>query len=110
MAATETEAAVQFHTSLFQRAGISGALSARQAITRLFALAGVTINGPNRWDIQVRDERFFKRVLAAGSLGLGEAYMDGDWHALALDELFDRVISARLADRLGLTVPLALLI
>jgi cyclopropane-fatty-acyl-phospholipid synthase len=110
MAATETEAALQFRTSLFQRAGISGALSARQAITRLFALAGVTINGPHRWDIQVRDERFFKRVLAAGSLGLGEAYMDGDWHALALDELFDRVISARLADRLGLTVPLALLI
>jgi hypothetical protein len=41
---------------------------------------------------------------------LGEAYMDGDWDCPALDQLFDRVISARLSDRLGMTLPLALMI
>jgi len=110
MTSAESDADGRFRASLFQRAGFTRALSARQAVTSLFALAGVAIDGPNPWDIQVHNQRFFKRVLAAGSLGLGEAYMDGDWHAAALDQLFDRVISARLGDKLGLTVPLALLI
>ena len=29
--------------------------------------------------VDVRDERVFSRVLALGNLGLGEAYMDGDF-------------------------------
>jgi len=110
MATAESDATAPFRASLFQRAGISRAQSSKQAITRLFALAGVALNGPNPWDIQVHHERFYRRVLAAGSLGLGEAYLDGDWHASALDQLFDRVISARLGDKLGLTAPLAFLI
>jgi len=35
---------------------------------------------------------------------------NGDWHASALDQLFDRVISHDSADQLGLTAPLAFLI
>jgi len=110
MTTAEGDAPVRFRASFFQRAGFTRTLSAKQAVTSLFALAGVAINGTNPWDIQVHNERFFRRVLAAGSLGLGESYMDGDWHAAALDQLFDRVISARLSDKLGLTAPLALLI
>ena len=98
-----------FHASLFQRAGLSRAFSTRQTVAQLFALAGVSIDGPNSWDIQVHNDRFFARVLAGGSLGLGESYMDGDWDASRLDQLFDRVISARLSDKLGLTLPLAIL-
>jgi cyclopropane-fatty-acyl-phospholipid synthase len=29
--------------------------------------------------IAVHDERFFLRALLAGDVGIGEAYMDGDW-------------------------------
>ena len=29
--------------------------------------------------IAVHDERFFLRALLAGDVGVGEAYMDGDW-------------------------------
>src|SRR5690242_21426976 len=47
--------------------------------------------------------------IGGGSLGLGEAYMDGDWHADSIDQLFDRVISAKLSDKLGMTVPIAVL-
>lgn len=88
-----------------------GGVSTRraQAVHALFAKAGVTINGPHPWDIQLHNDRFYNRVLAQGSLGLGESYMDRDWDCAALDQFFDRVISARLSEKLGLTLPLALL-
>jgi cyclopropane-fatty-acyl-phospholipid synthase len=98
-----------FHASILKKAGIASSFSTRETVTGLFALAGILLDGPNPWDIHVHDERFFRRVLAGGSLGLGEAYMDGDWHARALDQLFDRIISAKLSDKLGVTVPIAVL-
>jgi cyclopropane-fatty-acyl-phospholipid synthase len=79
-------------------------------IASLFELADVAIGGTRPWDIQVNQDRFYRRVMAQGSLGLGESYMDGDWDCAALDQLFDRVISRRLSEELGLTVPLALLV
>ena len=53
--------------------------SLRVAIEELLAPADVRIDGTRPWDVRVRDERFFARVLAEGSLGLGESYMDGWW-------------------------------
>jgi cyclopropane-fatty-acyl-phospholipid synthase len=75
----------------------------------LFGMAGIVIDGSQPWDIQVHNERFYRRVMAGGSLGLGEAYMDGDWDCPSLDQFFDRVISARLSERLGPTFQLAML-
>jgi cyclopropane-fatty-acyl-phospholipid synthase len=86
-----------------------GSLHPRSAVEDLFALADVRFDGTRPWDISVHNDRLFRRILASGSLGFGEAYMDGDWDCVALDELFDRVISARLGDRLGMTLPLAML-
>ena len=40
---------------------------------------GIVPNGPNPWDLQVHNEKFWDRLLAEGSLGLGESYMDGWW-------------------------------
>ncbi len=65
----------------------------------LLALAGITINGPHPWDIQVHDDRLYGRVLAGGSLALGEAYMDRWWDCPRLDEFFARVLRARLDTR-----------
>jgi len=79
-------------------------------ITELFQLADVAIGGARPWDIQVHNDQFYRRMMAGGSLGLGESYMDGDWDCEALDQLFDRVISCRLGDALGMTLPLALLV
>src|SRR6476660_4574357 len=69
--------------------------NSQHAVTKLFARAGVAFDGRNAWDIRVHNDRLFSRILSHGSLGLGEAYMDGDWDCLALDELFDRLIRAR---------------
>jgi len=70
--------------------------SARDGIERLLAQADIEIGGGDPWDITVRDERLYARVLAGGSLALGESYMDGWWDCPALDELFCRVLGARL--------------
>lgn len=68
----------------------------KKLVEELLTLAGVTINGPQPWDIQVRDDRFYARVLRNKNLGLGEAYMDGWWDCPRLDEFFARILRARL--------------
>jgi cyclopropane-fatty-acyl-phospholipid synthase len=59
----------------------------------LFQGAGITLNGNEPWDIQVHDKRFFKRLLAGGSIALGESYMDGWWDVESLDEFFVRLFN-----------------
>lgn len=62
----------------------------------LLQTAGITLNGPHPWDPQIHDSRFEHRVLAQGSLGLGEGYMDGQWDCEQLDEMIARIIRADL--------------
>jgi cyclopropane-fatty-acyl-phospholipid synthase len=73
--------------------------AAREVVEQLLRTADIEIDGPDPWDIKVHDERFFARVLAGGTLGFGEAYMDGWWDCEALDEMCSRAISARLDER-----------
>jgi cyclopropane-fatty-acyl-phospholipid synthase len=87
-----------------------GRFGRKHRVAELFRLADIEIGGSRPWDIRIHQERFYQRVMAQGSLGLGEAYMDGDWECEALDQFFDRVIGHRLSDRLGFTLPLALLV
>lgn len=82
--------------------------SGRTLAETLLEGAGVTINGPDPWDIQVKDPRFFRRVLSQGELGLGESYMDGWWEVDDLAEFIARVLKARL-DRKIRRSPRALL-
>ncbi|HWA19388.1 MAG TPA: class I SAM-dependent methyltransferase, partial [Devosia sp.] len=72
-------------------------------ITGLLKDAGVTLNGSNPWDPQINDKRLWDRVFAEGSLGLGEAYMDGLWDVADMAEFFNRVLRARLAEKLRVT-------
>lgn len=71
-----------------------------RTIGELAEQAGILINGPNPWDIQVKDERVYSRVLREKSLGLGESYMDGWWDCERLDELVCRVLRSGLADKI----------
>jgi cyclopropane-fatty-acyl-phospholipid synthase len=74
-------------------------------MTKLLGLADIRINGARPWDIQVHDRRFFSRVLASGTLGFGESYMDGWWDCEALDEMCCRAIGARLEKRFEFRLP-----
>ncbi len=72
---------------------------ARTIVERLLSEADVTVDGAAPWDMAVRDDRLFQRVLRGGSLGLGESYVDGWWDCERLDEFFHRVLRARLDRR-----------
>ncbi|HVK72732.1 MAG TPA: cyclopropane fatty acyl phospholipid synthase [Kofleriaceae bacterium] len=75
------------------------ALDDRRAVelcTEALARAGITVGGDAPWDIKVNDERVWMRLLRDGSLGFGEAYMDGWWDSPAVDQMLDRVFRARL--------------
>jgi cyclopropane-fatty-acyl-phospholipid synthase len=65
-------------------------------VEALLEMAGVRIDGDRRFDIQVHNDDFYRRVLAGGSLALGESYMDGWWDCPALDRFFERIMAARL--------------
>jgi len=73
--------------------------AAARKITELLTFAGIGVNGPEPWDIQVHDERFFGRALGEGSIGVGESYVDGWWDVQALDEFFTRFRRADLASK-----------
>lgn len=62
------------------------------ALAALFENAGVTLNGNRPIDPKVLDERFYQRVLAGGSLALGESYMDGWWDVESLDGLICQIL------------------
>jgi len=59
-------------------------------VTDLLSRSNVSLDGSNPWDIHVHDDRFYDRVLSQGTLGVGEAYMDGWWDADNLDETLYR--------------------
>lgn len=58
--------------------------------------ADVKVNGDRPWDIELRSSNVPERVFSLGSVGLGEAYMDGQWSSDRLDEFFSRVLRAHL--------------
>ncbi len=64
----------------------------KEAAQELLAQRDIKINGHRPWDIQVHNEATYRRALSQGSLGLGEAYLDGWWDAEQLDEFFFRLV------------------
>lgn len=68
-------------------------------VRKLLDFAGVEINGKQPWDIQVHDDRLFKRVISEAELGLGEAYMDGWWDAGKVDEFIFKILRADLQNK-----------
>ncbi|MCG5542011.1 MULTISPECIES: cyclopropane fatty acyl phospholipid synthase [unclassified Halorhodospira] len=75
-------------------------MSAKQQVRELLSSADVELGGERPWDVQIHDERLYQRILAEGSLGAGEAYMDGWWDAERLDQLFFQVLRASLEHKL----------
>jgi len=64
---------------------------ARKFVEELAAEAGITINGNKPYDLTVKNDKFYQRLLTDGMLGVGESYMDDWWVSQALDELVDKV-------------------
>jgi cyclopropane-fatty-acyl-phospholipid synthase len=81
---------------------------ARATVEKLLASADIRLGGERPWDIRVRDERFFRRILTGGTVGFGESYMDGWWECDALDELCCRALRTRLEEQVHLDFHTAL--
>ena len=79
----------------------------KEKIQKLLDHAGIMIDGPNPWDIQVHNSNLYPRVLSRGSLGLGEAYMDGWWDVKELDQFFYKVLNAGLEKHISKKVVIA---
>jgi cyclopropane-fatty-acyl-phospholipid synthase len=77
------------------------ALTAHSRIESLLNFAGVRIDGDAPTDMRVNDARLYTRAIAHGSLGLGEAYMDGWWDADDLDGFLYRLLHAHIDERVG---------
>ena len=65
---------------------------AKKLLQKILDPSDVQINGSRPWDIQINNPGFYERVLAGGSLPLGESYMDGWWDCEALDQFFERIL------------------
>ena len=74
-----------------------------------FTVGRRTANGDVDAKIQVKHPRFFRRVLVAGNLGLGEAYIDRDFEMKVgtLQDFLTIMLRNRLGERIKLSVPAA---
>jgi len=75
--------------------------SAKRIVVDLLGRAGVGTDGREPWDLHVLDDRFYGRLIAQGSLGFGDSYVDGWWQCPRIDELIHRVLSYDLEADVG---------
>lgn len=69
--------------------------SSKEIVEKMFAGGGIAINGANPWDIQVHNLKFYDRFLSQGSIGFGEAYMEGWWDSADLGDFLFRMLYHR---------------
>lgn len=73
-------------------------MNSKSAIENILAKADIRIGGSRPWDIQVKNGEIYARVARYGSLGAGEAYMEGWWECEAIDQMIYRLAQAHLDD------------
>lgn len=71
----------------------------RSRLQALLADADIRIDGDRPWDLHIHDRRLPARLIAGGSLALGESYMDGCWEVESLDGFLCRLLDARINER-----------
>lgn len=80
-------------------------MQAKDVLQSLAEKADIRINGNRPWDVQVHNENLYRRVLGQGTLGLGEAYMDGWWDCERMDVMIEKALNARVDGRISGNLP-----
>jgi cyclopropane-fatty-acyl-phospholipid synthase len=78
---------------------------AKNVFSNVVLPSDVLINGKRPSDICIYDDRVYLRLLLQGTLGLGEAYMDGWWDCRALDQFFTKILRPKLLRKLKYSPP-----
>ena len=76
----------------------------------MLAEADIRVGGDRPWDIQIHNEGLYKRVFREGTLGAGEAYLEGWWDCEQLDVLFCKALHAHLENKVRHNLPNALVV
>ena len=76
----------------------------KHRVQQLLTPLDIHLDGRRPWDLDVHNDAFYPRVIANGSLGLGESFMDGWWDVRALDDFLARLLTGGL-DRAVRTLP-----
>ena len=63
----------------------------KRKLESILTRADIRFGGDRPWDVQVRNEMLYDRILAYGNLGVGEAYMDGWWDCESIDDMVCRI-------------------
>ncbi len=71
-------------------------LKEKNIISKILEKADISINGTRDWDIQVYNDKFYKRVLNNYTVGLGESYMDKWWDVKRLDLFFYKLLRSNI--------------
>lgn len=74
-------------------------MTSQEKVQELFNSADIEFNGNDPWDIKVKNEDFFSRLISGGSLALGESYMEGWWDSESVDELICRTFSGEIESK-----------
>ena len=82
--------------------------SRKELAQKLLTPAGITFNGPNPWDPQIHDERFFDLVFSKGLIAVGESYVDGLWDVADLATFVERTARSKQMMKVNSTLWLSL--
>lgn len=72
----------------------------KEQALRLLESVDVRPGGGRPWDPVIHDERVWRRAILGGSLGFGEAYMDGWFDCPAMDQMFERIMRGDVREQL----------
>lgn len=78
-------------------------MSAKETCIALLRGAGIEVNGPNPWDMQVHNDALYGRILSDPELQLGETYMDQLWSCERIDIMIDKILRSRIQQTLSLS-------
>lgn len=68
----------------------------QETLARILQPAGIELDGKNPYDPQIHDDRAYNMILGGGTLGVGNAYIEGFWGCDRVDELVSKVLEADL--------------
>lgn len=78
-------------------------MNSKTLLASVLEKADIKLNGDRPWDVRVHNDALYGRVFRNGTLGIGEAYMEGWWDCDQLDVMFYKVISSHMSDRFSST-------